>query len=146
MRLALLALGCLALLCGLAACHRAVSPGDGAPVAGIYDVRGWEPSNAAKAVPPDYVGRVELRREGDTYRFDSTLNSQYFYGRGVYRPESGVLAMCFHGSKGELGCSSCKPVPGGMEAVWAYLDEPKGGLGKEVWTLVGQYTGQEAAK
>ena len=135
MRLVLQALCCLALLGGLGACC-AVGPGDGAPVPGVYDVRGWEPGNAAKGGAPDYVGRVELRREGDTYRFDSTLNSQYFYGRGVYRPEARVLSMCFHGPNGELGCSSCKPVPGGMEAVWAYLDDSKGGLGKEVWTLL----------
>jgi len=105
------------------------------PLAGVWDVRGWEPGHRATA-EPDYVGQARLVQRGEGYYFSGQMDGESYEGVGLFDPASGVFSVMFEAEGGKArGATALKLQPDGvMRGQWVYFHDRQGKLGAEVWT------------
>lgn len=103
------------------------------PLEGNWNVTGWEPGAGAND-DPTYTGQVTLRKRGDGYAFDGTIDGGEYFGVGLFDAKASTLSLAFQGPSGEDTGLTVFVLKGNtMEGRWLYLTDDEGRAGKEVW-------------
>ncbi len=102
-------------------------------LAGTYAVQGWDP-NEAEAKDKPYSGTATLTKQGEAFAYAGDLDGYKYSGVAIYHPETKTLALHFKEEKtGKVGVAHFRVAGAQLDGTWAWMGDPKGRLGKEVW-------------
>ncbi len=103
------------------------------PLEGEWTITGWEPG-AASGAEPTYAGRVSLRKHGDGYLFEGSIDDGDYFGVGLFDAKTATLSLTFQGPSGEDSGLTVLTLKGdALEGRWLYLTDDEGRAGREVW-------------